>query len=46
MINIVRVKNTDGIEFGFWLNICRELKCVNIGISFIKSLQFVIFWGE
>lgn len=46
MINIVRVKNTSGIEFGFWFNIYRELKRINIGISFIKTLQFVISWGD
>lgn len=45
-LTIDRVKNSKGLyKFGFWFNILTdEFFCINLGISFIKSFQLVIYW--
>lgn len=46
MIEVNRVKNSKGLfEFGIFLNIDTKLKYTTVGISFVKSLMFIISWG-
>lgn len=46
MIKVNRVKNSKGLcEFGIFFNIDTKLKYMTVGISFVKSLMFIISWG-
>lgn len=46
MIRVERVKNSKGMyEFGCWFYVSTDdYISINIGIAFIKSLHFVIYW--
>lgn len=46
MIKVNRVKNSKGLcEFGIFFNIDTKLKYMTVGISFVKSLMFIVSWG-
>jgi hypothetical protein len=43
MIEVNRVKNSKGLcEFGVFFNVDTKLKYITVGISFVKSLIFII----
>lgn len=44
---IERIKNSkSSYKIGFFLNIDCKYQFIVIGVSFIKSLELVISWGE